>query len=380
MVNIEESLARGQLVRLFNLFQSSDCQEHADRRTQGEEIHWLKVQRVVDHWHLQNKTLIKLLLKSNSESALTLSLMVSHLPVQCQLQSNCSRRGWRRQCCPLEASSQSDQQQLQLLVGAPQPDWPLLSSPGLPVVLPASRKPRQRQKECVSHHHRCKQASQALQRQTHLLVHSFFDELGDLFPGTQWDSHLFQVLNRAHELKEWEKGTKWNSNQNPSCYQITSQILAIKYIRILNVNHISFSYKLWCLCLHCWPFCRPQTPFIISKRGFYSYKRFNVNPLLIKGTLVLRQAQMLQHSRKILKLLPVFFGLLFHSWRGDGIISLCNGGCHLRWEVEFTIMYCHVILKLCQRTENFYDELLHHIQWGKKYAVFYRMFFKWLSG
>lgn len=49
MVNIEESFARGQLVRLFNLFQSSHCQEHSDWRTQGEEIHWLKVQRVVDH-------------------------------------------------------------------------------------------------------------------------------------------------------------------------------------------------------------------------------------------------------------------------------------------------------------------------------------------
>ncbi len=49
MVNVEESLARGQLVRLSNLFQPSDRQEHADRRTQGKEIHWLKVQRVVDH-------------------------------------------------------------------------------------------------------------------------------------------------------------------------------------------------------------------------------------------------------------------------------------------------------------------------------------------
>lgn len=58
MVNIEESLARGQLVRLFDLFQSSDSQEHADWRTQGKEIHWLKIQSVVDHRHLQKKTFI----------------------------------------------------------------------------------------------------------------------------------------------------------------------------------------------------------------------------------------------------------------------------------------------------------------------------------
>lgn len=49
MVNIKESLACGQLVRLLDLFQSSYCQEHADGRTQGKEVHWLKVQRVVDH-------------------------------------------------------------------------------------------------------------------------------------------------------------------------------------------------------------------------------------------------------------------------------------------------------------------------------------------
>lgn len=60
MVNIEESLACGQLVGLFDLFQPSDCQKHPDWRTQGEEIHWLEVQRVVDHRHLQNKTLTSL--------------------------------------------------------------------------------------------------------------------------------------------------------------------------------------------------------------------------------------------------------------------------------------------------------------------------------
>ena len=56
MVNIEESLARGQLVRLFDLFQASDCQKHANWRTQGEEINRLKVQSVINHRHLQSKT------------------------------------------------------------------------------------------------------------------------------------------------------------------------------------------------------------------------------------------------------------------------------------------------------------------------------------
>ena len=49
MVDVEEALAGGKLVRLFNLFQPSDGQEHADRRAQGEEIHRLKVQCVVYH-------------------------------------------------------------------------------------------------------------------------------------------------------------------------------------------------------------------------------------------------------------------------------------------------------------------------------------------
>lgn len=56
MVDIEEPLARGQLVRLLDLLQSSDRQEHADGRTQGEENHRLKVQSVVDHRHLQSNT------------------------------------------------------------------------------------------------------------------------------------------------------------------------------------------------------------------------------------------------------------------------------------------------------------------------------------
>lgn len=55
MVNVEEPLARGQLVGLLDLFQASDGQKHPDRRTQGEEVHRLKVQGVVDHRHLQDK-------------------------------------------------------------------------------------------------------------------------------------------------------------------------------------------------------------------------------------------------------------------------------------------------------------------------------------
>lgn len=82
--------------------------------------------------------------------------------------------------------------------------------------------------------------------------------------------------------------------------------------------------------------------FITSKVGLYSYKRFYVNLLLIKGTLIFRQAQMFQHSRKILKLLFVYFGLLFHSWRGDGVR---DGGCYLMSQAEFTVMYCNIIFK-----------------------------------
>lgn len=55
MINIEESFACGQLVRLFNLLQASNCKEHANRRTQRKEIHWFKVQRVVDHRHLKRR-------------------------------------------------------------------------------------------------------------------------------------------------------------------------------------------------------------------------------------------------------------------------------------------------------------------------------------
>lgn len=55
VVNVEEPPACGQLVVLFDLFDTSDRQEHADRRAEGEEIHRLKVQRVVDNRHLRTK-------------------------------------------------------------------------------------------------------------------------------------------------------------------------------------------------------------------------------------------------------------------------------------------------------------------------------------
>lgn len=58
MVYVEESPARGQLVVLFYLFNTSDRQEHADRRAEGEEICRLKVQRVVDNRHLRNKPVV----------------------------------------------------------------------------------------------------------------------------------------------------------------------------------------------------------------------------------------------------------------------------------------------------------------------------------
>ena len=56
MIYVEESSACGQLVGLFNLFNSSDRQEHTNWGAQGKETYWLKVQGRVDNRHLQNKT------------------------------------------------------------------------------------------------------------------------------------------------------------------------------------------------------------------------------------------------------------------------------------------------------------------------------------
>lgn len=172
MVNIEESFARGQLVALFNFFQSSNCQEHADRRTQGKEIHWLKVQSVVDHRHLQSKAMRFLLVIISSPIQNSCNIIPqSCLPVQSQLQSNCSWRGRRRQCCRQEASSRRNQEELQLPVEALQPDWPLwppLSSPAPPDVQPAYMKPTETQRgiECWS----CKPHSHSVDKHTCLFT------------------------------------------------------------------------------------------------------------------------------------------------------------------------------------------------------------------
>lgn len=56
MIDIKEPFARGQLVRVLDPLQTSDRQKHADRRTQGEEVHLVKVQSLVNHRHLQNQT------------------------------------------------------------------------------------------------------------------------------------------------------------------------------------------------------------------------------------------------------------------------------------------------------------------------------------
>lgn len=45
----------------------------------------------------------------------------------------------------------------------------------------------------------------AVGQHAHLLVHSLFDKLGNLLPGTQRDAHLLQVLYCAHELQEHKK-------------------------------------------------------------------------------------------------------------------------------------------------------------------------------
>lgn len=70
------------------------------------------------------------------------------------------------------------------------------------------------------------QASQTLNRQTYLLSHSLFDKFGNLFPGTERDSHLLQVLDCAHELREYkrDKITLDHFLKNLQCYQFTFQI------------------------------------------------------------------------------------------------------------------------------------------------------------
>lgn len=68
---------------------------------------------------------------------------------------------------------------------------------------------------------------------------------------------------------------------------------------------------------------------ITRKAGFHSYKRLIVDLLLIKYTLVVRQAQVLQHGRKIFKFLFIFFVFLFYSCRSSYITVLCYRSWHL---------------------------------------------------
>lgn len=53
----------------------------------------------------------------------------------------------------------------------------------------------------------CFQVSRVSKTRAYLLINSLFDKLGDLFPGTQGDSHLLQVLDCAQELKQCGKTT-----------------------------------------------------------------------------------------------------------------------------------------------------------------------------
>lgn len=91
MVNIIKSWARRQLVGLLNLLQSPDGQEHANRRAQGKEVHWLKVQRVVDHRHLRRKNCPLSAVKKKKTSKIDWAGQDGGvLPARCRLQSSCS--------------------------------------------------------------------------------------------------------------------------------------------------------------------------------------------------------------------------------------------------------------------------------------------------
>lgn len=143
MVNVIESLARRQLVGLLDLFQSPDGQEHANRRAQSEEVHRLKIQRVVDHRHLRRKTFAFWMLVGFffffSLPGNCLGRDLCALPAQCRLQSSCSWRERRRSCCQLGVAALSDQGGFRPLVGAWPPGWPLwppLCAPEQPAVQP----------------------------------------------------------------------------------------------------------------------------------------------------------------------------------------------------------------------------------------------------
>lgn len=122
MVNVIESLARGQLVGLLDPLQSTHSQEHANRGAQGKEIHWLKIQRVVDHRHLRRKALAYVFF---CRTIVWAGCDLRALPARCRLQSSCSWRGPRRCCCQLGVAAPSDQGGLRPLVGVWPLGWPL---------------------------------------------------------------------------------------------------------------------------------------------------------------------------------------------------------------------------------------------------------------
>lgn len=84
MVNVEESLAGRQLIRLLNSLQTSYCEEHADRGAQGKEVGRLKVQGMIDHRHL-NRTKLSEPLKKTLQGTFTEKTLfvTSRMPKKC---------------------------------------------------------------------------------------------------------------------------------------------------------------------------------------------------------------------------------------------------------------------------------------------------------
>lgn len=106
---------------------------------------------------------------------------------------------------------------------------------------------------------------QVSSRHPYLLTDSLFYKLGDLFPGTQWDSHLFQVLNCAQELKSETKKTP------------KSDILKLLplFLEKQDVKKTSGACG------------QDSSLHAFMDAGCNSYKRFDVNLLVIKCGLVL---------------------------------------------------------------------------------------------
>ena len=79
--------------------------------------------------------------------------------------------------------------------------------------------------------------------------------------------------------------------------------------------------------------------------GCNSYKRFYVNLLVIKGGLVLWQAQMLQHRWQILKVLAIFLVLLVRGWCADRGNIRQNRGCRLQQQGQVRVNRCNIWAK-----------------------------------